>query len=196
MEELGGLLASFATAPTAIFLDGDLGAGKTALSRGYLRTATGDPNLLVTSPTYLLSNVYTTPKNRVYHMDLYRLDQKEKTDDIWNLLRPLNLDFIFDSDITLLEWPERLGPAFLQRECKTTNDDTLWPKLPSDRLEVDIRIKHSPVSAGHEEDNTEDVQTRIVTIKAIGAYWTGKLNEAIADGLVEDFLYDDEENSL
>jgi hypothetical protein len=43
-----------------ICLDGDLGAGKTALSRGFVRTATGDAGLRVTSPTYLLSNAYQT----------------------------------------------------------------------------------------------------------------------------------------
>ena len=66
MEELGGLLAALTVSPTAIFLDGDLGAGKTALSRGYLRTAAADPGLLVTSPTYLLSNVYMGASYRVY----------------------------------------------------------------------------------------------------------------------------------
>ena len=41
-----------------ICLDGDLGAGKTAFARGFLRAATGDEELRVTSPTYLLVNVY------------------------------------------------------------------------------------------------------------------------------------------
>jgi len=42
----------------AILLDGDLGAGKTAFSRGFVRAATGDWQRRVTSPTYLLSNTY------------------------------------------------------------------------------------------------------------------------------------------
>lgn len=63
MEDIGGLLASItledkATAGSVIFLQGDLGAGKTTFTRGFVRAATGDPDLCVTSPTYLLSNSY------------------------------------------------------------------------------------------------------------------------------------------
>jgi hypothetical protein len=67
MEEVGSLLSTllFQEKPCAargavLFLDGDLGAGKTALARGFVRGATGDWDLLVTSPTYLLSNTYVT----------------------------------------------------------------------------------------------------------------------------------------
>lgn len=45
--------------PSVICLDGDLGAGKTAFSRGFIRAATGDWFMPVTSPTYLLSNTYS-----------------------------------------------------------------------------------------------------------------------------------------
>ena len=63
-EEVGALLSAlvlqneFTAKGSTIFLDGDLGAGKTAFCRGFLRAATGDDDLLVTSPTYLLVNVY------------------------------------------------------------------------------------------------------------------------------------------
>lgn len=79
MEEMGGLLYSTiedetspsdggageragAGAGAVICLDGDLGAGKTAFSRGFVRAATGDWSLRVTSPTYLLSNAYRTSR--------------------------------------------------------------------------------------------------------------------------------------
>jgi hypothetical protein len=63
MEDVGGLIASVTledkkAAGSIIFLMGDLGAGKTAFARGFLRAATGNINLRVTSPTYLLANAY------------------------------------------------------------------------------------------------------------------------------------------
>lgn len=64
MEDIGSLLATLAldsdTDPVGgvIFLQGDLGAGKTTFARGFVRAATGDADLRVTSPTYLLSNTY------------------------------------------------------------------------------------------------------------------------------------------
>lgn len=199
MEDLGGLLATLTVAPTAIFLDGDLGAGKTALSRGYLRTATADPDLLVTSPTYLLSNVYTTPKQgRVYHMDLYRLAQKDSVDDVRELLRPLNLDHIFVHDVALLEWPERMGPAFSQRNQSVIPNETVWPVLPPERLEIDIRIKQQskqPILAKDEKgDDVVDVLSRTVTLTPVGKQWTSALQEAIDEGSVDDFLYPDEDD--
>ena len=63
MEDVGGLIATITledekVAGSIIFLMGDLGAGKTAFARGFLRAATGVADLRVTSPTYLLSNSY------------------------------------------------------------------------------------------------------------------------------------------
>jgi len=51
-----------------ILLDGDLGAGKTSFSRGFLRAATGVDNLRVTSPTYLLVNVYPILNGRIEYV--------------------------------------------------------------------------------------------------------------------------------
>jgi tRNA A37 threonylcarbamoyladenosine biosynthesis protein TsaE len=65
MEDFGAVLSTLlmpeGTWPygSVIFLDGDLGAGKTALARGFVRASIGDPLVRVTSPTYLLSNAYT-----------------------------------------------------------------------------------------------------------------------------------------
>lgn len=219
MEDLGGLLAVLTEPPACLLLDGDLGAGKTALSRGYLRTATADPNLLVTSPTYLLSNVYTaapaaassTSDQKIYHMDLYRLDQKNSVPEVQKLLRPLNLDHIFATDVTLLEWPTRLGPAYAARhdDCQITSRQTesnelIWPILPSERLEIDIRIRPSGSSgsaqppttdAQQHNDILEDAKGRIVKLISVGERWTRALQTAVQEGLVDDFLEDFNEDA-
>lgn len=64
MQDMGALLARLVLDDThqargsILCLDGDLGAGKTAFSRGFVRAALEDPQQRVTSPTYLLSNAY------------------------------------------------------------------------------------------------------------------------------------------
>lgn len=85
----------------AILLDGPLGAGKTAFARALLRAATGDPTLEVPSPSFTLLQTYDTPRGRVYHYDLWRLDGPAA-------LAELGWDDALE-DIVLVEWPDRLG---------------------------------------------------------------------------------------
>jgi len=58
MEDVGSVLSSITQPGDVIFLDGDLGAGKTCFARGFIRSRSGISDLRVTSPTYLLCNTY------------------------------------------------------------------------------------------------------------------------------------------
>ena len=55
-------------------LRGELGAGKTTWTRGFVPGLGGDPDQ-VASPTYAVLHRYETPKGRVFHLDLYRLGE-------------------------------------------------------------------------------------------------------------------------
>lgn len=94
--------------PFVLYLQGDLGTGKTTLTRGMLRSL-GEQGA-VRSPTYGLISEYDTPQGRVLHLDLYRLREAGE-------LAALGLaDYMADSRLWLIEWPEqahgaRLPPA-------------------------------------------------------------------------------------
>ena len=85
----------------AVLLSGPLGAGKSAFARALLRDMAGDPALDVPSPSFTLVQSYETPRGVVHHYDLWRVEPGPD-------LRELGLDDAF-RDITLIEWPDRLG---------------------------------------------------------------------------------------
>ncbi len=82
-----------------IYLEGDLGAGKTTLVRGIL-TALGHTGR-VKSPTYTLLESYTVKDQEIRHFDLYRM----QTPDEWE---SAGFDDEYDGmNILLIEWPEQ-----------------------------------------------------------------------------------------
>jgi tRNA threonylcarbamoyladenosine biosynthesis protein TsaE len=99
---LGAALAPCAGAGLVVWLDGDLGAGKTTLVRGLLR-ALGEQGP-VKSPTYALVEIHVVSGLNLYHFDFYRLNQPEEYLDA-------GLDEYFAGDgVCLVEWPERAVP--------------------------------------------------------------------------------------
>lgn len=96
---VGRALAGACSAEAVIFLHGELGAGKTTLTRGVLRGLGYEG--AVKSPTYTLVEPYELPGGRVNHLDLYRVADPGE-------LEYLGLDELLAGPaITLIEWPER-----------------------------------------------------------------------------------------
>ncbi len=101
-EAVAAELARSLVAGDVVALEGDLGAGKTQFARGLLRGLGGDPRL-VSSPTYVLLNVYPGGRLTVYHLDAYRT---AGADD----LAGIGFDELLgEGGVVVVEWPQRLG---------------------------------------------------------------------------------------
>ena len=96
---LGAELAATLQPGDLVILQGDLGAGKTALARAIIRALADDPTMDVPSPTFALVQPYETPKGPVLHADLYRLGDPREVDE-------LGLADNGDA-VVLVEWAER-----------------------------------------------------------------------------------------
>ena len=103
-EALAARFAERATPGDVFALSGALGTGKTGFARAFIRARLGHPKLDVPSPTFTLVQYYDGPDGiPVIHADLYRIQDPSE-------VRELGLDETFGDAITLIEWPERLGP--------------------------------------------------------------------------------------
>ena len=103
--------------PMLVAVSGDLGAGKTTLTRAICRGygVTDD----VTSPTFALVHEYHALRSPVFHLDLYRLERPDELTNIgWD-------DIVASGALVIVEWPEHAGT-----------------RMP--RNHVPIRLEHLP----------------------------------------------------
>lgn len=102
-EALGAALGAVIPAGTVLAYRGDLGAGKTAFTRGLARgLGYREP---VTSPTYTIVNEYIGGRIPLFHFDMYRLGSSE---DLWDIGWE---DYLDRGGVCAVEWSENVADA-------------------------------------------------------------------------------------
>jgi tRNA threonylcarbamoyladenosine biosynthesis protein TsaE len=138
MQVLGRAIGAAVDAIDGTFiiaLDGELGAGKTTLVGGILRSygVTGP----VRSPTYTLIEPYEAPRRAIYHLDLYRLTDPGEVE-------PLGIrDLLSGSALLLIEWPSRGAGAIPAPDLRV---DIAYPPVGSEGRQLRL-TPHSPNGA-------------------------------------------------
>ena len=102
--EYAGKFASICKPPLIIYLQGDLGSGKTTFARGFISALGHTGN--VKSPTFTLVETYELDGVRLFHFDLYRLKAPQELEYLG--VRELEGE---QDVICLIEWPEKGGEA-------------------------------------------------------------------------------------
>ena len=110
-EAVGAALGAIIPAGTVLAYRGDLGAGKTAFTRGLARgLGYAEP---VTSPTYTIVNEYLGGRLPLFHFDMYRL---RSSDDLWDIGWE---DYLERGGVCAVEWSENVDDAMENAVCVT-----------------------------------------------------------------------------
>lgn len=111
---LGAQLSDILAPGDAICLRGNLGAGKSTLARGIIKTASSAEE--APSPTFTFVETYEAKRFLLWHFDFYRLERPE---DVWEL----GYEDALEDGVLVIEWPERIGDL-----------------APSNALEINLEI--------------------------------------------------------
>ena len=134
-EQIGQHLAETLQPGTVIAYLGDLGAGKTAFTRGLAR-GLGSADR-VTSPTYTIVNEYLGGKMPLFHFDMYRLGSSDELFDIgWE-------DYLERGGICAVEWSENVSDAMenaLTVRIEKTGETTRTITVEGGRLYADLSL--------------------------------------------------------
>ena len=118
-EAVGAALGAVLKSGTVLAYQGDLGAGKTAFTRGLARGLGASDR--VTSPTYTIVNEYLSGRLPLFHFDMYRL---ESSDDLWDIGWE---DYLERGGVCAVEWSENVADAMdgaVRVRIEKTGQDT------------------------------------------------------------------------
>ena len=118
MSDLASCFARLLKPADSLLLFGEIGSGKTFFAREIIqRMMVNQVSIVeeVPSPTFTIVQVYDLLLPAVWHLDLYRLSNFDE-------IIELGLEGIFESGISLIEWPEKMGPYVPKRNISLTLD--------------------------------------------------------------------------
>ncbi len=130
--ELGKILGDVFEAGDNIVLTGNLGAGKTQMTKGIALALDIDED--ITSPTFTIQMIYESGRLPLYHFDLYRVEDSDELGDcgLWDVLG--------DDGVCIMEWGEQFGDEIGNERVDViveriqTNEDTLCEPARSIRF--------------------------------------------------------------
>ena len=111
-EAIARQLAPLLRAGDVVALNGGVGAGKTAFTRALINALPGEPED-VPSPTFTLVQTYARGDIEIWHFDLYRLEDPDEAFE-------LGIEDAFVDAVSLIEWPDRLGPHLPKAHLRVT----------------------------------------------------------------------------
>ena len=134
-EALGARLAAALHGGEVIAYRGELGAGKTAFTRGLARGL--GISMRVTSPTYTIVNEYTGGRLPLFHFDMYRLHDADDLFDIgWE-------DYLERGGVCAVEWSENVAEAMtgaITVTIEKTGDDARKITIEGGGLDADLSL--------------------------------------------------------
>ena len=107
--KLGELLGNYVGSGDVLLISGDLGAGKTVLTKGVVKGLGSDD--LARSPTFVIIAEYAA-SIPIYHMDLYRLSESSMFDNMFLE------EYIYGDGVCIVEWPNQISDMFPQYSIK------------------------------------------------------------------------------
>lgn len=126
--ELGKRIANAVNPGTVILFYGDLGAGKTVMTKG-IAAGLGITEM-ITSPTFTIMQEYEGGRMPLYHLDVYRIEDPDEMEEVG-----LN-EYIYGNGLTVIEWAEQIEDILPEDAIKITIERNV--ENPEER---DIRIE-------------------------------------------------------
>ena len=110
VKKVSNEIAAMLTKRNILLLYGDLGAGKTTLTKSIVESLGGDPKN-VTSPTFNLVHIYDTKKFKIWHFDLYRIKSEK---ELFNI----GIEDAMTDGVLIIEWGEIAENLFSKNYLK------------------------------------------------------------------------------